>query len=86
MIQPGHVAKNEIFGPSDWESNPQPRESSAMLCKLSYGGRSREHGHKFNIYYGGNAGEMKGIINGILWHLHSTTNSKVNISDEGNLS
>ena len=40
------------FGPSSWESNPWPPESSAMLCQLSYGGRYREHGHEFSIYNG----------------------------------
>ena len=28
----------------------RPRESSAMLCQLNYGGRCREHGHEFVIY------------------------------------
>ena len=36
--------------PSGWESNPRPRESSAMLCQLSYGGRCRDHGHEFIIF------------------------------------
>ena len=35
--------------PSGWESNPRPRESNAMFCQLSYGGRYREHGHEFSF-------------------------------------
>ena len=37
--QAGPVAKMQRW-PSGWESNPLPHESSAMLCQLSYGGRS----------------------------------------------
>ena len=30
--------------------NSRPREFSAMLCQLNYGGLCREHGHEFSIY------------------------------------
>ena len=54
-----------------------------MLCQLSYGSRCQKHGHKFSIHCGDNADEVKGTFNGMLWHLHSTANIPVNISDEG---
>ena len=72
--QAGPFAKKCNFGPSGWESNPRPCQSSAMLYWLSYRGRCWEHGHEFSIYYGGTADEMKSLFNGILWHLHSTAN------------
>ena len=39
------------FEPFNWESNLLPGESSTVLCQLSYGGRCREHGHEFSLYY-----------------------------------
>ena len=46
----GPVAKKCNFQPSGWESNTRPRESSAMLCQLSYRGRCGEHGLEFSLY------------------------------------
>ena len=70
------------FGVSDWKSNPWPREPGPTLYKLSYGGRCQAHGYESSILRGGNADEVKGILNRILWDLHSTTDSQIAISDE----
>ena len=43
------------IGTSGRESNPRPREPSAMIYKLSYGVHCQEHGYEFSIYDGSNA-------------------------------
>ena len=71
-IQPDLLRKMQLWAIRLGIEPARPRESSAMLCQLSYGGRCRKHGHEFSIYKGGNADEMKGIFDRTLCHLHST--------------
>ena len=72
------------FWPSGLESTPRPRESSALLCQLSYRGRCRDHGHEFSIY-----GVVKPIkwrvYSETLWHFHSTAYCKSTILMKENL-